>query len=209
MTATTGQMQNYASQVATQYGVPTDLFASVISNESSWNPSAQSGAGAIGLGQLMPDTAANLGVNPYDWQQNLTGSAKYLSQLYTKFGDWTTAVAAYHAGPGNVAKGNIGPATQDYLSKVLNGLTGGAFSQDQSATNNAWSNGMAGAAATLTAPLKWTDGLANLLSLNVGTRIVSIVLGVLFVGVAVFVLASGTKTGQTVINVAKTAALAA
>ena len=87
------------------------------------NQGAQSPAGAIGVMQLMPDTAASLGVNPYDKQQNIEGGAKYLRQMLDSFGgDVKKAVAAYNAGPNAVKKyGGIPPypETQSYVDKVL------------------------------------------------------------------------------------------
>lgn len=201
MTATVGQMQGYATQVADQFGVPSNLFLNIIQAESGWNPSAQSGAGAIGLGQLMPGTAANLGVNPHDWQQNLRGSAQYLRQLYNQFGDWTSAVAAYHAGPGNVQKGNIGPATQKYLDKLFPNGFSSWFKDQQKITNDAYAK-----AGGVTNPLDWTQALANFFSFNTGVRILAAVMGVIFVIAAVFVLISGNKTVQQVVSNAAIAA---
>lgn len=113
-----------AIEAAKRHGVPVDMFLRQIQAESAWNPDAVSSAGAIGLGQLMPGTAAELGVDPYDPVQNLDGSARYTAQQYKSFGDWGTALAAYNAGPGNVRKyGGLPPfkETQNYVQKILGG----------------------------------------------------------------------------------------
>lgn len=78
----------------------------------------------MGLGQLMPGTAAELGVDPNDPYQNVEGAARYLSQQYGTFGTWPLALAAYNAGPGAVQKyGGIPPfaETQAYVPKILGG----------------------------------------------------------------------------------------
>ena len=74
--------------------------------------------GALGLAQLMPQTAAVLGVDPLDAAQNLEGGARYLRQQYNTFGDWRLALAAYNAGPGAVERyGDVPPyaETQSYV----------------------------------------------------------------------------------------------
>ena len=88
------------------------------------DPNATSHCGAMGIMQLMPGTAASLGVtNAYDPEQNIMGGAKYLSQMLSEFGGSTQlAVAAYNAGPGSVSKyGGIPPyeETQTYVERVL------------------------------------------------------------------------------------------
>jgi len=111
-----------ATAIAREEGVDPDLFLRLIQQESSFNPDAVSSAGAIGLGQLMPGTAADLGVDPYEPEENLRGSARYLRQQLDSFGDTTLALAAYNAGPGNVRKyGGVPPfeETQNYVSKIL------------------------------------------------------------------------------------------
>ncbi|AUH34493.1 lytic transglycosylase [Paracoccus tegillarcae] len=94
----------HAQAAARKYGIPENLFLRLVQQESGWNPSARSHKGAMGLAQLMPGTAANLGVNPRDPVQNLEGGARYLRMMYNQFGDWRLALAAYNAGPGAVAK---------------------------------------------------------------------------------------------------------
>jgi len=109
----------YASQYAQQYGVPLSLFDAQISAESGWNPNAISSTGAIGLGQLMPSTAASLGVNPYNPRQNLQGAAQYDAQLYKQTGNWSSALQAYNEGPTAFATNNGTPQTQQYANSIL------------------------------------------------------------------------------------------
>ena len=111
-----------ATQAAQTYGIPVDTFLSLLGAESSWNPNALSPKGAIGIGQLMPATAKELGVDPYDPEQNIYGSAKYLAQQFKRFGDPALAVAAYNAGPSAVEKyGGVPPyeETQNYVARVM------------------------------------------------------------------------------------------
>jgi cell wall-associated NlpC family hydrolase len=106
---------------ASKYGVSAQLLAGVAKVESGFDTAAVSGAGAQGLMQFMPATAAGLGVNPLDPASAIDGAAKYLSQLTTRFGSTDLALAAYNAGPGAVsAAGGIPPygETQDYVRKV-------------------------------------------------------------------------------------------
>lgn len=97
--------QSIADAAANQAGIPKELFSAVISKESNWNPYAVGTSGEVGLGQLMPDTAKGLGVNAWDPQQNLDGSAGLLKTLYDKFGNWRDALAGYNAGPTNLKAG--------------------------------------------------------------------------------------------------------
>jgi soluble lytic murein transglycosylase-like protein len=103
-----------------------NLYRANIEIESAYNPRAVSHAGAIGLGQLMPDTARALGVDPLDWRQNLDGSARYLALMLAEFGDIRLALAAYNAGPDAVRDhGDIPPfqETQFHVQRVLAVLT--------------------------------------------------------------------------------------
>lgn len=99
-----------------------NLYRANIEVESAYNPRAVSSAGAIGLGQLMPDTARALGVDPHNWVQNLDGSARYLAMMMAEFGDVRLALAAYNAGPEPVRQYfGIPPyrETQNHVQRVL------------------------------------------------------------------------------------------
>ncbi|TAM62530.1 lytic transglycosylase domain-containing protein [bacterium] len=109
---------------AARWNVDPALVNAVIANESGFDPQATSKVGAMGLMQLMPATAAGLGVSdPYDPQQNVAGGVRYLRGLLDRFnGDVSLAVAAYNAGPGAVEKyGGVPPykETQQYVAAVL------------------------------------------------------------------------------------------
>lgn len=98
------------------------LYRANIEIESAYDPRAVSSQGAIGLGQLMPGTAAELGVDPNDLSENLDGSARYLAMMLAEFGDARLALAAYNAGPEAVrAHGDIPPfpETQNHVQRVL------------------------------------------------------------------------------------------
>jgi soluble lytic murein transglycosylase-like protein len=114
----TGPYLQVARDAARRYGVPEDLFLRLVQQESGWNSGAVSPKGALGLAQLMPETAARLGVDPADPEENLDGGARYLRQQYDTFGTWQLALAAYNAGPGAVQQySGIPPfaETQNYV----------------------------------------------------------------------------------------------
>lgn len=118
------QINALVQQNADIWQVDPALIKSVIANESSFNANATSPVGAQGLMQLMPETAATLGVkDPYDPAQNVAGGTRYLKSLLDRFhGDTRLAVAAYNAGPGAVEKyGDVPPyaETQSYVKNVL------------------------------------------------------------------------------------------
>jgi soluble lytic murein transglycosylase-like protein len=111
-------------KASSKYGVDANLVKAVIQNESAYDPTAVSSAGALGLMQLMPSTAASLGVeNPLDPTENVEGGVKLLRELLNQFdGNITNTLAAYNAGPGAVQQyGGVPPyqETQTYVNRVL------------------------------------------------------------------------------------------
>jgi len=121
------------NQDAAKYGIDPALLLAIARQESNLNPAAVSSAGAQGVMQLMPATAASLGVtNPFDPAQNIDAGARYFSQLLSQFGgDTSLALAAYNAGPGSVSKyGGIPPfaETQNYVSSILSSWGGNSAS---------------------------------------------------------------------------------
>lgn len=110
------------------YDVDPLLIATLVRQESGFDPTAVSPVGAVGLMQLMPETAADLGVDPRDPAQNLNGGVAYLASLLGRFRDVKLALAAYNAGPEAVAAyGGVPPypETQDYVATIYGGWRSG------------------------------------------------------------------------------------
>lgn len=121
-TPVSNNVLNWRPQIeaaATKYNVDSALIAAIIQTESGGNPAAMSPVGAIGLMQLMPGTAQDLGINSYDPSGNIDGGAHYIATLLCTF-SLQDAAAAYNAGPGNVLNGHwvLFPETVNYVSRV-------------------------------------------------------------------------------------------
>ena len=123
-TSTKSQVLNVVNQISKKYDVDAKLVQALIKQESGFNPKAKSKAGAMGLMQLMPSTAKNLGVqDPYNMVQNVEGGVKYLKSMLNKYnGNVILALAAYNAGPNAVDKYSGVPPykeTQNYVRNIL------------------------------------------------------------------------------------------
>ncbi|HEX2734279.1 MAG TPA: lytic transglycosylase domain-containing protein [Polyangiaceae bacterium] len=115
---------NLIRDAALVHKVPTALVLAVVEVESSFDPQAVSESGAVGLMQLLPSTAFELGVtNPFDARQNVYGGTRYLRRLLERFGpELRTVLAAYNAGPGAVERAQGAPLqekTERYVAKAL------------------------------------------------------------------------------------------
>ena len=119
-----GEVRTAVAAAASRHGLDPALLAALVHVESGFRPDAVSPDGAMGVAQLMPVTAARLGIaDPFDLQANLDGGARYLKEQLGRFsGDLALALAAYNAGPAAVARyGGIPPysETRRFVSRVL------------------------------------------------------------------------------------------
>ncbi len=122
--ATREEIMSMIEETSAKYGVDPKLIKALIKQESGFNPTAKSKAGALGLMQLMPSTAKGLGVSdPLDAKQNIEGGVKYVKSLMDRFnGNIILALAAYNAGPNAVKKYDGVPPykeTQNYVKSIL------------------------------------------------------------------------------------------
>ncbi len=113
---------DYIAEASEKYQIPTAFIRAVIKIESNFNPRAVSRVGAMGLMQLMPETARHMQVDdPFDPRQNIMGGTRYLRRLSDRYdGDINLVLSGYHAGPGNVEKAGGIPfeKTQQYVRNV-------------------------------------------------------------------------------------------
>lgn len=115
--------QGYILLASQQSGIPANVLAAQIQQESGFDPTAVSSTGAEGIAQFEPDTAASNGVNPHDTWSSISGMAKLDAEYQKEFGSLDLALAAYNAGPGAVQNaGNAVPQnnqTPDYVANIL------------------------------------------------------------------------------------------
>ena len=127
----TSELETLIEGASERNNLEPSLLSAVLWQESRYCHQTQgelttSSAGALGIGQLMPGTAAGMGVDPNDLEENLEGAARYLSAQLTRFGSLPLALAAYNAGPGAVERyGDVPPyeETQAYVSSVMTKYT--------------------------------------------------------------------------------------
>lgn len=134
------ELMRYAEQTAIKYGLDPKIIIRQINQESGFNPKAKSSAGALGIAQIMPDTAKGWKVNPLDPYASIEAmcreQAKYLK---TYKGDYKKMLAAYNAGPGAVAKHKGVPPykeTQNYVKNILHGTDPKPFYEGRIASNS-------------------------------------------------------------------------
>ena len=161
-------LEQIFQKASNTYGVSKDLLKAMAKAESNFRADATSHCGAMGIMQLMPQTAASLGVtDAYNPEQNIMGGAQYISRLLEKYnGNLSFAVAAYNAGSGNVDKyGGIPPfnETQNYVVKVLRYLEEGVTIPDSSGSaatgvstgaSAGWSSLQSAGSSSSTGPLQ-------------------------------------------------------
>jgi soluble lytic murein transglycosylase-like protein len=123
------ELKELARSLAREVDLDEDLALAMVSQESAWDERARSKVGAMGLAQLMPETARDLGVeNPWNPEENLRGGFGYLRSLIDEFGSNELALAAYNAGPGAVRHFQGVPPfaeTREYVSRILARLEDG------------------------------------------------------------------------------------
>ena len=115
------------AQAEARHGLPKNLLARQLQQESSYKPAiitgkVKSATGAIGIAQFMPATAKEFGIDPTNPWQSIDAAGKYMKQLYNRFGTWPLALAAYNWGMGNLSKKGIDKApaeTRNYFTKIL------------------------------------------------------------------------------------------
>jgi hypothetical protein len=154
--ASSSDLQTQIIAAANSAGVPSSIALAVAQQESGFNQNAVSPVGAVGIFQLMPSSFPGQAIT--DTTTNIQLGISYLAQLYQKYGNWNTALAAYNWGPGNVDKStSIPQQVQNYVASVL-GLAG---SQDASVApidDSSDGSGVDPSSTGVISPLWWVGG---------------------------------------------------
>lgn len=124
------QYRDAVAAAEQKYGLPANLLGRLLYQESHYRPdiingTTRSPAGALGIAQFMPATAAQFGIDPLDPFQSIDAAGRYLAQLYATTGSWLEALAAYNWGIGNVQRKGVAAApaeTQQYFTQILTSL---------------------------------------------------------------------------------------
>jgi soluble lytic murein transglycosylase-like protein len=114
------QIKEWLNLYADKYKIPRNILRKLAWHESRYKPTAISNRGAVGVMQLMPDTAKVLGVDINDTRDNIKGGARFLRDMYKMFGTWELALAAYNAGPGRVKEYGGVPPFEETLTYIRN-----------------------------------------------------------------------------------------
>lgn len=121
--ATAHEIKDIIVKTAVSMGVDPCVALSIAKQESNFQNHSQNSSGAVGVFQLMPSTARRMGLNPYNLNDNIKGGIMYYQMMYKKFGSVDLALAAYNAGPANVAKYRGVPPfkeTQSFVRTIKN-----------------------------------------------------------------------------------------
>ena len=192
------QYQSLVTAASAKYGVPFSLLSAQINQESGWQPSVVSSAGAEGIAQFMPATAASNNVNPLDPSSAIPGMASLMASYFKEFGSWADALAAYNAGPEAVEEYDGVPPysqTQSYVSDILSA----SGTPNTLGTSKGGTSGSGGSGSTAPASSGSSSGLL--------AKVGAYLLGAALLLVGIFVLVSGNKGVHE--STAKVAAVAA
>jgi murein DD-endopeptidase MepM/ murein hydrolase activator NlpD len=151
-----------ARRAAQRYGLDPHIFERQIQQESGFNPTARSGAGAVGIAQIMPGTAKGWGVNPLDPIASLNAAAKNMASYVKKYGGYENALRAYNAGPGAIERSKGFAETNAYVRTILGGRDPGQLGSPVSSPSSSTTpTGSPSVAPASTAPPTIAGGQAG------------------------------------------------
>ena len=208
------QYQAIVSAASAKYDIPVSLLAAQINQESGWQPSVVSSAGAEGIAQFMPGTAASNNVNPMDPSSAIPGMASLMESYYKEFGSWADALAAYNAGPGTVEQyGGVPPAsfsggqTTNYVADIL--AAAGNLASGKTTGSGSGGSGIAGGSGGSGSSGALTTALATQQSNGLLAKVGAFLLGGAILLVGMVVLFRNSQGPKDVEDAGKVAAVAA